>query len=133
MIVDSNILIELVHHPRSRISEWLEDAQARCRLHINHLIFAEISPNFATFGDLESFLGDLEIAIEPLTLPECHHAGQAFAEYRRRGGGRETILPDFLIGAQAEMRRWPLVTRDRKGFASYFSELEILDPTKQEE
>ena len=65
-----------------------------------------------------------------LTLEECHRAGQAHSEYRRCGGKRPAILPDFLIGAQAEMRGWPLVTRDRKRFGSYFPDLQIIDPTE---
>lgn len=75
-------------------------------------------------------LVEVGVSLERLTLAECHRAGVAFAEYRRRDGKRTTILPDFLIGAQAELRGWPLVTRDRKGFASYFPDLEIIDPTE---
>ncbi|WP_295530611.1 type II toxin-antitoxin system VapC family toxin [Novosphingobium sp. Chol11] len=68
--------------------------------------------------------------ITALTREDAFRPAQAFAEYRRRGGERQAILPDFLIGAQAEIRGWPLVTRDRKGFQSYFPDLQIIDPTE---
>jgi predicted nucleic acid-binding protein len=129
MILDSNVLIEIVQRPDSPLNGWLY-AHLEHDLRINPIIFAELSPSFARCEDLEGYLASIDIAIEPLALAECHRAGLAHAEYRRRGGERKTILPDFLIGAQAEMRGWPLVTRDRKGFASYFPELQIIDPTE---
>jgi predicted nucleic acid-binding protein len=129
MILDSNVLIEIIQQPESKLNDWLFD-QLGQDLRINPIIFSELAPNFAESEQLEGYLGALAIAIEPLTLKECHRAGFAHADYRRRGGERRTILPDFLIGAQAEMRRWPLVTRDRKGFESYFPTLTIIDPLK---
>lgn len=128
MIVDTNILLALIHEVEGPIGDKLADLQSRGDMYVNPVIFAELSPNFATCDDLSGYLSGLGMAVEAFTLAECHRAGQAFAEYRRRGGARETILPDFLVGAQAAMRGWPLVTRDRKGFASYFPEVELIDP-----
>jgi predicted nucleic acid-binding protein len=54
----------------------------------------------------------------------------AFREYRRRQGNRTSILPDFLIAAQADMRGWRLLTKDRKGFESYFPNIILIDPKK---
>lgn len=129
MILDSNVVIALINAPRAPLTNWVFTNRPD-RLFVNPIIFAEISPTFAECAQLEAFLQALEIDIEPLTLAECHRAGLAFKEYRRREGKRTTILPDFLIGAQAETRGWPLVTRDRKGFASYFPDLTIIEPTE---
>jgi predicted nucleic acid-binding protein len=128
MILDSNVLIEVIQQPASPINGWLYEHRAS-DLRINPIIFAELSPSFDNCDQLAAYLDFIGIQIEPLTLEECHRGGRAFAQYRRRGGARTTILPDFLIGAQAAIRGWPLVTRDRKGFASYFPELTIIDPT----
>ncbi len=112
----------------SPIIKLLERHRAGREVFINEIIFAEISPRFRD-ADLVTEVCDVfGLEIKPLTLAECHCAGQAFAEYRKRGGERRSILSDFLIGAQAEIRGWPLITRDRKGFASYFPDLEIIDP-----
>lgn len=127
MILDSNVLIEIIQQPTSPLNEWLY-AQMGKDLRINPIIFAELAPSFAAREQLEGFLATLGIGIEPLTIEACFRAGHAHAAYRRRGGERRTILPDFLIGAQAAERGWTLVTRDRKGFASYFPELTIIDP-----
>ena len=131
MIFDSNILIALWDGSADMaVSRSIAMLQAENKVHVNPIIFAELSANFETAADLEQDLSKLNILIAPLELAECHRAGQAFAQYRKRGGEREAILPDFLIGAQAEIRGWPIVTRDRKGFASYFPKVEIIDPYK---
>ncbi len=64
----------------------------------------------------------------PLTNEVAIRAGQAHRLYRDRGGTRDAILADFLIGAHAAVRRAPLITRDRQRFASYFPELTIIAP-----
>lgn len=130
MILDSNIVLDLLDEPPgSSIYEAIEAARVKAAF-VNEIVFAEISSRFHDVAMLEQALVTLELEMVRLTLTECHRAGHAFREYRRRGGEKRTILPDFLIGAQAEMRGWPLVTRDRKGFASYFPDLTIIDPTE---
>ena len=131
MIFDSNVLIALIedkggHDFLDRIAHLQADHEVR----INEIIFAELSPQYENADNLSAVLHVAKIDCVWLTLEECHRAGQAHSEYRRRGGERPAILPGFLIGAQAELRGWPLVTRDRKGFASYFPDLQIIDPTE---
>jgi predicted nucleic acid-binding protein len=55
--------------------------------------------------------------------------GSTWRAYRQAGGPRSRVVADFLIGAHAVVRADRLVTRDRGFFRSYFSDLEILDPT----
>ena len=129
VILDTNILIEAVREPGGDVADWIADPHGKTQYRINLVIFAEIAINFADASDALHFIAAVPATIEALGPEECFRAGMAHVDYRRRGGRRETILPDFLIGAQAAERGWPLVTRDRKGFASYFPELEIIDPT----
>ncbi len=134
MILDSNIMIEiLAPNGDERVKARVADFQVTHDICINEIIFAEISRPFADADALSRILTTLEIDIERLSLDACFRAGQAFQAYRSAGGGRETILPDFLIGAQAAERGWPLVTSDRKGFARYFPELELIDPLESDE
>jgi predicted nucleic acid-binding protein len=128
LIFDSNIVLDLLDAPPESAPYRAIEAVRAPQVYVNEIVFAEVAARFVSPGLLEATIAALDLVVERLTLPECHRAGQAFAEYRRRGGQRTTILPDFLIGAQAATRGWPLVTRDRKGFASYFPELTIIDP-----
>lgn len=129
MILDSNIVLHLLDEPPGTpLFEAIAATRGNGPAFVNEIIFAEVASRFRSLELLEGACDALGLTIEPLTLAECHRAGVVFAEYRRRGGTRHVILPDFLIGAQAEMRGWPLVTRDRKGFASYFPDITIIDP-----
>ena len=59
-------------------------------------------------------------------------AGKCFLMYRRRGGLRNSPLPDFYIGAHAAIEHLALLTRDVARYRSYFPNLEILAPTKRQ-
>jgi predicted nucleic acid-binding protein len=55
-------------------------------------------------------------------------AGKAFLNYRRRGGGKETPLPDFYIGAHAAIAGYRLLTRDARRYRTYFPSVDIIAP-----
>ena len=67
-----------------------------------------------------------------LTLPDCRDrlflAGKAFLQYRRAGGGRTGVLPDFFIGAHAAVLDCPILTRDAARYRTYFPTVELLTP-----
>jgi predicted nucleic acid-binding protein len=131
VIVDTNIIIGFIDGTATdEANQQFTALQARNQIHVNEIIFAELSGRFPSANDLESLLRDMELKIIRMTLTACHRAGQAFNKYRRAGGERTSILPDFLIGAHAAENGWPILTRDRKGFASYFPEVKMIDPYK---
>lgn len=131
MIVDSNVFIDILNPEDSqseRVSAaYLQLAAERTPV-FNHVIFAEISSSFSAVEKLESALRALGAGLTEFSNEDAFRAGRAFISYRRNGGPRRTILPDFLIGAQAAVRGWPILTRDTKRFASYFPEVELIDP-----
>ena len=131
MIVDTNIVLHLLDegqdHSHAVAAAFLSLC-ARRSAFANEIVFAEVSASFGSVDAVIAQFNALEISIERLSLEECHRAGVAFREYRRRGSPRQTILPDFLIGAQAAIRGWPILTRDPKRFSSYFPEVELIDP-----
>lgn len=134
MIVDTNVLITAFDaaHPRhSAHVELLFALADEQPVFINEVIFAEVSGRFPSVDAVRSALSALAIKVQRLSLEDCYDAGQAYREYRRRKGARDTILPDFLIGAQAQRKGWPIVTSDRKGFASYFPDVELIDPEQR--
>ena len=131
VFVDSNILIDVVD-PRSPWRRWSErriaDIACSHSLVINPVVFGEISVNLAAIEDVYDFLGD-SFRVEDIPLDAAFAAGKAFYRYRRRGGARHAILPDFLIGAHAAVAGYRLLTRDAKRFRSYFPRLELIAPT----
>jgi predicted nucleic acid-binding protein len=55
-------------------------------------------------------------------------AARAQAEYRRRGGRREVLIPDFLIGANAAYYAGRVLTTNPRDFLRSFPTLEVLTP-----
>ena len=60
--------------------------------------------------------------------------GRAYRKYRfarrKSAGGFApgTPLPDFFIGAHAELMGWKLATRDSERFRLYFPDVELIEP-----
>ena len=129
MIFDSNVVIDLLDgtSPDS-VAEFIGELLAENNACINEIIFAEVSSRYPSAQVALAQLRTLGLALRRLSPEDCHRAGMAFAQYRREGRERTTILPDFLIGAHAAGQGWPIVTRDRKGFATYFPEVDLIDP-----
>jgi len=130
--VDTSVLLDVFsadpkHGPKSR--EVLKASQRAGRLIVCEIVLAELSRYFSTLESLKETLNRLDIAAEPLGEEACHLAGQAFLLYRKRGGKRDRILSDFLIGAHAQVRCTRLLTRDRGFYRDYFPELDVLDPS----
>lgn len=129
MIIDSNILIDLFESSSGSAALYSRLA-VRYGAIVNPVIFAEISPRFTSAGQVEEALAALNIALEDIDMRCAYRAGVAFRDYRRKGGPRESILPDFLIGAHAATAGHAILTRDRRRFESYFPEVELIDPSK---
>lgn len=130
ILVDSNVLIDVA----TGDSPWADRSQAAIvrasRTHelvINAIIFAEVSMPYARIEDIDERLTGV-FRREEIPWEAAFLAGKAFLAYRRRGGQRNSPLPDFFIGAHAAIRGYGLLTRDPHGFRSYFPTVEVLTP-----
>ena len=131
--VDSNVLLDILR-PNP---EWvqasqaaLEEGSAAGSLVICDLVYAEICGHFADRAECDQFLTDTEIRVESLTREAAFLASLAWQAYRRRGGRRVRILPDFLIGAHAQMQASQLLTRDERFYKPAFPTLKITAPRR---
>lgn len=128
-MLDTNIVIDiLVPGARSdRAFTLLLDARARGDVVVNAVVLAELHAGGSGHDRIASGLRALAIDVLDLPARSAARAGQAHALYRARGGTRDIILADFLIGAHAAVLEMQLITRDR-GFTTYFPELTIIAP-----
>ena len=95
---------------------------------INPIVYAEVSIGFDRIEDLDGALPADIIERRPIPLEAAFLAGKCFLKYRRRGGPRQSTLPDFFIGAHAAVEGMTLLTRDAARYRTYFPRLKLICP-----
>jgi predicted nucleic acid-binding protein len=133
-LVDSNVLLDIFTRTPNR-REWslaqLEEAALQGTLLINDVIYAETSIRFHSIDDFDAALARFGITVAPMPRAALFLAGKAFIQYRNAGGIRNGVLPDFFIGAHAEVERLRLLTRDVRRYRSYFPNAMLIAPKDQ--
>lgn len=131
ILVDTNVLLDVVTDDHAW-ADWsqrqLDAAALRDRLAINAVIYAELSIAFERIEQLDAVLDAAEIRLAEIPRPALFLAGKAFQTYRRRGGVKTGVLPDFFIGAHAVVLKAPLLTRDAARYRSYYPGVELIVP-----
>jgi predicted nucleic acid-binding protein len=133
-LVDSIVLLDIF----TRTPNWwewavmqLEEAVLHGPLLINDVIYAETSVRFHSIDDFDAALAKAGVAVAPIPHLALFLAGKAFAQYRSAGGIRTGVLPDFFIGAHADVERLPLLTRDARRYRHYFPTVALIAPESE--
>lgn len=129
--LDSSILIQL-YRKQAGWERWrdrLQAASAEGPLLISPVAFAEYAVAYPSVGSALADLDRLNVVYDPVAPNSAYHAGQIFLRYRREGGPRLHLLPDFLIAAHATMQAERLAAIDRGYLRRYFPDLELLSPS----
>jgi predicted nucleic acid-binding protein len=133
-LVDSNVLLDIFTRTPSWW-EWavmqLEEAALHGPLLINDVIYAETSVRFHGIDDFDAALAKAGVAVAPIPHLALFLAGKAFIKYRRAGGVRTGVLPDFFIGAHAAVEQLPLLTRDARRYRNYFPKAVLIAPEEE--
>jgi predicted nucleic acid-binding protein len=150
--LDTNVLLDVLvpGSPHGNESQQaLDAAVATSGLVISEPVYAELAARFVHARDLDVFLVNTRVQLEPSTRATLHEAGRACSDYSRRrptaiecpdcgaqqpercirrGGriqARQRVLADFIIGAHALLQADRLLTRDRRYYRTYFPSLRI--------
>ena len=130
-IPDSNVLLDLL----LRDPVWfnwsasqMQNSREKGRLVINAVVFAESSAQVDGYGEFQKILAQIGVDLEECPWEAAYVAGRTHLAYRKSGGTRVRVLPDFLIGAHASAKGYSLLTRDASRYRSYFPELDIIAP-----
>jgi predicted nucleic acid-binding protein len=132
ILFDTNVLLDIATADPVWLP-WSENefrsAAAQGLIPINPIIYAELAPAFANAADLDRWLDPA--VFQRLSLPYAAGwvAAQAFLKYRRSGGTKTSPLPDFYIGAHAEVEGHTLVTRDAARYRAYFPNVSLIAPS----
>ena len=130
-LVDTNVLLDLVTDDPIW-ADWsiaqLEAASLTGTLLINDVVYAELAVRYDRIELLEAFVDEAGLVIAPMPRAALFLAGKVFTQYRRSGGSRTGVLPDFFIGAHAAVNELPLLTRDVGRYRTYFPSLKLISP-----
>ena len=150
--VDTNILLDVLV-PGEAHAESSEQALAESRragpILIAEPVYAELAGRFPAGEELDRFLEDTSIRLQPSSAAALYLAGRAWREYLRRRPDalvcpscgtsqdvhcvrcgerllpRQHVVADCLIGAHATVHADRLLTRDRGYYQTYFPRLQL--------
>jgi len=130
-LFDTNVLLDIATADPTWLA-WSENQfrtiAAQGPILINPIIYAELAPAFTSAADLNKWLDPAIFRRLPLPYGAGWIAAEAFLKYRRGGGAKISPLPDFYIGAHAEIEKWTLVTRDAARYRTYFPNVALITP-----
>lgn len=130
--VDTSVLLDVLSPDPlfgRRSAQAIRDAISHGSLIACEIVWARVGGRFDEPEEVTRVLGLLTVGFSATEVAEALDAGRAWQAYRRRGGRRERVIADFLIGAHARARADRLLTRDRGYFRSYFADLVVVDPS----
>ena len=132
VLVDTNVLVDVLVDDPNWSSWSIGQLTAQSKVHdlvINPVIYAELSTTFSSLEAFEEVLSQMQLRFLPLPKPALFLAGKAFVQYRRRGGTKTSLQPDFMIGAHAATGVMPILTRDGRMYERYFPTVSVIQPT----
>lgn len=132
-VVDTNVLIDLfgadsIHVVPSK--EAIRSCIFQGSLVACEVVWAEVSAVFPSESLAQEALQSLGVRFSPLGLEASLFAGRLCKAYRQKGGRRDRMRADFLIGDHALHHADVLLTRDRGFYRSGMPKLKIIDPYK---
>ena len=130
-LVDANVILDVfLDDPVWALwSEAALEQNSRVgTLWINDVIYAEISIGFERIEELENAVARAGFRFMPIPKEALFMAGKAFLRYRKRKGLKQSLLPDFFIGAQAAVMKIDLITRDVNRYRTYFPTVNVIAP-----
>lgn len=131
--VDTSVLLDVfgadpVFGPRS--AQALRSCLREGRLVACEVVWAEVASVFPSSALAREAIDRLAVEFDPIDQDAALAAASAWKVYRARGGRRQRVVADFLIGAHARRQAERLLTRDRGFYRAYFAGLSVLDPSR---
>ncbi|WP_429820618.1 type II toxin-antitoxin system VapC family toxin [Ensifer sp. B1-9] len=131
IFVDTNVLLDIVTDDPTW-ADWsiaqLENASLGGTLWINDIVYAELAVRYDRIEEVDALLDQAGLELAPVPRAALFLASKVFTRYRKAGGTRTGVLPDFFIGAHAAVSGLPLLTRDVGRYRTYFPTLTLIAP-----
>lgn len=134
LIVDANVLLDIVSNDANWADWSARQLRHQSQVHelvINAVVYTELSMAFADLDDVDRVVDEMRLNFAEIPKPALFLAGKAFLRYRRAGGPRTSVLPDFFIGAHAAIAGCAILTRDERRYRAYYPRVPLITPTLQ--
>ena len=128
---DSSVLLDvLTEDPRfgAASAAALARALAAGEVVVSDAVVAEVQTMLDTRETALDALAEFGLRYLPTSEAAAVRAGHMQRRFRDRGGRRERVVADFLIGAHALLQCQALITRDAGFFRDYFKGLKLIVP-----
>lgn len=129
--VDSSVLIDVLTNDAVNAEasmSKMQDAMERGGVVVCEAALAEVASQVEPEDELLDALAEMGVHYSPLNEQAAARAGFMHRRYRSRGGTRQRVVADFLVGAHALLQCDGLITRDAAFFRDYFKGLKIINP-----
>ena len=129
--IDSSVLIDVLigaERYADASEACVAEALAADDVVVSDAVVAEVQAMLDTSVSLMDTLATLGIRHLPGSEQAAMRAGHMNRRFRARGGKRERVVADFLIGAHALLQCNGLITRDDGFFREYFKGLKLIVP-----
>lgn len=137
ILLDTNVIIDALDK-KSPAHAWAKqlivEAVTGSGAAVNTITIAELSAGDLNPVTVETDLRNWGIQILDLPVASAIVCGSAYRRYRfaRKKSSSTpapaTPLPDFFIGAHAEIMGWKIATRDVQRFQTYYPKVKLLVP-----
>jgi predicted nucleic acid-binding protein len=137
ILFDTNVIIDILDEAEPQ-HKWALNQLASAVLGegavVSAVTVAELCAGDRRPEEVESDLRNWGMQIADVPGSSAATCGGAYRRYtsaRRISGGSvppKTPLPDFFIGAQAEIMGWKIATRDEGRFKKYFPKVSLVTP-----
>jgi len=138
ILLDTNVVVDAQNHASpffTRSRDLILEAVATTGAAVSAVTLAELCAARSNIADLlQAELREAGIQLFDIPVGAAPICGRAYRQYRlsrrKSAGGTApaTPLPDFFIGAHAELMGWKLATRDSDRFRRYFPQVQLIKP-----
>ncbi len=130
ILVDTNVIIDIITDD-SNWADWSIKAMEQHADHdllINPAIYAELCFGYNSVEEVDYLIRQFGLKFQEVPKAGLFRAAKAFKQYKKRGGSKDFVLPDYFIGGHAEASNYPIMTRDIKRYKSYFPAIDLICP-----
>ena len=137
ILLDTNVIVDALDKTQGN-HQWakkqIEDAVTAEGGGVSVVTLAELCAGARNPMDVEPEIKRWGLTVHDVPAAAASTCGKAYRRYimarRNSGGGLspKMPLPDFFIGAQAEVMGWKIATRDQGRFEKYFPTVVLVTP-----